>query len=215
MLTGVGTAASFVKLFTLIVLGRAPERLQHPVREEWPLKAGMALLVAAIVAIGLLPNLAIARLVSAGAAGFGFDPHGIEHVAAINVFTATDVISLCVTLVLGAGVFVGGMRTGLFHLHGPAWMSVEFLVARVARALGRVWLWFVDTWSLGFQKALGIAKAQIRRAERALPALDYLPGGTETTQEFSLLNLDFVFYLVLVAISAALLLVRLWPLTGA
>ncbi len=214
VLTGVGTAASFVKLFTLIFLGKAPERLRRKVREEWPLKAGMALLVVAIVAIGLLPNLAIAGLVVPGAAGFGFDPHAIEHVAHINVFMPADVLSLAVTLLFGALLFFVGLRLGLFHLHGPAWMSVEYLVVGGATVVGHAWLRLVDAWSGGFQKAVSLAVRQIRRAQETLPVFDYLPGRTAASREFNLLNLDFVFYVVLVMITGALLLLRWWHVTG-
>lgn len=210
VLTGVGTAASFVKLFTLIFLGRTPERLQHKVREEWPLKVGMALLVAAIVAIGLLPNLAISRLISPGATTFGFDHHAVEHVAGIQLFHGGDVLSLIVTLFFGALLFFVGLRIGLFHLHGPVWMSAEYLTVRAATAVGHGWLRFVDTWSSGFEKMVSLAKSQVRRAQETLPVFDYLPGRSETAREFNLLNLDFVFYVVLVVIASALLLLRLW-----
>jgi formate hydrogenlyase subunit 3/multisubunit Na+/H+ antiporter MnhD subunit len=210
VVTGIGTAASFVKLFSLIFLGRAPERFAHKVKEEWPLKVGMALLVAAIIGIGLAPNLAIERLLAPAALGFGYDVHTVEHIVDVNLFTGTDLLSLAMALTLGAALCFIGLRTGIFHLHGPRWMSFEYVTVTAATRVGRAWIWLVDRWSSAVDAVFGWLAGQIRRLIGKLPGVDYLPGPTDTSREFSLLNLDFNFYLVISVIAAALVLVAIW-----
>jgi len=231
VLTGVGTAASFVKLFSLIFLGRTPEHRRvrgedrrdettappletTPIHEELPLKVGMALLAVCIVAIGLLPNAAMGAIVGPAGRGLGFDSHALEHTLVTNVFTPGDLLSVVTTILFGALVFWVGLRKGWFHLHGPRWLSIEWLAIAAGRAVGRAWLCGAEAWEATAARLDRRVKLGLRRAARALPLLDYIPGRTEAQREFNLLNLDFDFYLVLGVIAVVLLLMGWWQLRG-
>jgi formate hydrogenlyase subunit 3/multisubunit Na+/H+ antiporter MnhD subunit len=227
VLTGVGTAASFVKLYSLIFLGRPrgvadrPREVSPALRrpeptgpEEMPLKLGMAMLSLAIVAIGLMPGRALVGLVGPAASGFGFGRAALEHALRTQVFAPGDLLSVTTTILMGAALFWGGYRTGLFHVHGPEWLSIEWLAVRGATAIGRAWVQLSDAWARAVIRVERRLKLGLRRAGRALPMLDYLPGRTETQREFSLLNLDFDFYLVLAVIALVLMLLGLWQMAA-
>jgi len=207
VLTSGGTAASFIKLFGLVFLGKAPERHRRAVFEETPLKLGMAILVVGILAIGLWPSGAVRNVIVPSTGGFSYDHHAVEHLAHVQFFTWPDLRGSAVAVALGALIFTLGMRTGLFHLHGPRWMSVEYLVLAAASFAGRLWVRLVDAWVAGWTIVRSAVARSISRAAELLPALDYAPGQSETAREFSLLNLDFDFFLVLAVIAVSLVLV--------
>jgi hypothetical protein len=170
----------------------------------------MALLVAAIVVIGLAPNLAMDRLLGPAALGFGYDGQLVEHIVNLKLFGGTDLLSLAFALVLGTALSAIGLRTGLFHLHGPAWLSYEYVAVRAATTVGHAWIGLVDRWTGVVEGITGWLVARIRGAAGRLPAVDYLPGPTETAREFNLLNLDFNLYLVVGFIALVVALVGVW-----
>lgn len=136
MLVCAGTAASFIKLIGLVFI--APARTQWPdeVREAPPVMLfGMALLACPVVVLGLRPELLLSGMITPGLAFWSMPHAPIDRFLGHYLFAPQDVFTACATIALGAVIFILGRRTGLFHLHGPRWLSVDEGYRVVAQAV--------------------------------------------------------------------------------
>ncbi len=139
MLTGAGTACSFIKLYYLLFLKRS-KRSYEKVKETRPMKVGMVFLGAAILFFGLGPNLVLERFIEPALDIFVLEHHHIEgHLLTLNFFNAKDLGIVAIALVGGFVIFFLGMRTGAFHLHLPSWMGGEYLGQKVGSAYQGLW----------------------------------------------------------------------------
>ena len=117
LVVGVGTTASFVKLFSLTFLGKKKTQVADGAGEEPMLALGMALLAAVMVFIGTRPYVAINQfIVPATVAGGMRDLTYLQHV---NVWAKGDLLGMVITLAAGIVFFIIGMKTHLFHYQPP------------------------------------------------------------------------------------------------
>ncbi len=137
---GVGTAASFAKLFYLAFLKKAPTStatLPSPValednktkKSKLPvsLYLPLALLSAVMLFIGFAPKLFLEKLIAPASLAAGI-PGADAAVQNFNFWAFPDLLSTAITLGLGILLCVAGFKTGLFHLKVPTWLTLEGLV---------------------------------------------------------------------------------------
>lgn len=123
LVVGVGTTASFVKLFSLAFLGKKKTEVADGAGEKPMLALGMALLAAVMVFVGTRPYVAINQFIApATVAGGMSDLTYLQHV---NVWAKGDLLGMVITLAAGIVFFIIGMKTHLFHYQPPAWLSIE------------------------------------------------------------------------------------------
>lgn len=131
-----GTAASFIKLIGLVFLGRSRGGDVAQVREAPAgMLAAMALLAAAVIALGLWPGVLLGGVLGPGLQGAGLPAAGVAHFLDHNLFSTADVAQAFAVLALGAVVFWSGMKTGLFDWKLPRGFALEEWYARVATAI--------------------------------------------------------------------------------
>ena len=123
LVVGVGTTASFIKLFSLAFLGKKKTEVADGAGEKPMLALGMALLAAVMVFVGTRPYVAINQFIApATVAGGMSDLTYLQHV---NVWAKGDLLGMVITLAAGIVFFIIGMKTHLFHYQPPAWLSIE------------------------------------------------------------------------------------------
>jgi formate hydrogenlyase subunit 3/multisubunit Na+/H+ antiporter MnhD subunit len=165
VVTGVGTAASFIKLYYLIFLRKpgeeahrgkradkspadAREQSDMPAKGRAPawMHAAMGLLAAAMVGIGVAPGFFAEKLVIPVVRTLGAE-QGIAGLAAFALpdhvgsafWNAGDVFSIIITLIVGMLVCIAGLRLGIFHWKPPVWMTEEGLGKMAAKGVLRLW----------------------------------------------------------------------------
>lgn len=131
LVVGVGTAASFSKLYYLIFLGKTTKL---KVREEKSpsLQIAMGFIAIVMLGIGIKPefllNIAIVPAVQA---------LGMENVTTtlmgLSFWNFKDIFDMLITLNLGVLVCFVGLKTGAFHWHPPIWLTIEGMVSLVNR----------------------------------------------------------------------------------
>ena len=126
LLVGVGTAASFSKLYYLIFFGKATE-LNINDKGSPKLQFAMGLLVAVMLGIGIRPefllNIAIVPAVQA---------LGMKNVSTtlmgLSFWNFKDIVDMIITLILGVLVCWAGIKSGAFHWQPPVWLTIEGIV---------------------------------------------------------------------------------------
>lgn len=131
LVVGVGTAASFSKLYYLIFLGKTTKL---KVREEKSpsLQIAMGFIAIVMLGIGIKPefllNIGIVPAVQA---------LGMENVTTtlmgLSFWNFKDIFDMLITLSLGVLVCFVGLKTGAFHWHPPIWLTIEGMVSLVNR----------------------------------------------------------------------------------
>ena len=125
LLVCAGTAASFIKLIGLVFVAPARTRWGPEVREAPPgMLVAMTLLAVPVILLGLRPALLLEGVIGPGLAWWSMPHAPIGHYLAHYYLAPHDVFTAFATFGLGAAIFAIGTRTGLFHLHGPRWMSI-------------------------------------------------------------------------------------------
>ncbi len=166
--TAVGTAASFVKLITLVFI-RQPETQPSdpPGSVGWGMMAPMLLLAIPVVLIGIQPQWLLQGLMAPGLEGLALSADPITRYLSVYYLGRSDVLLSAVIVGAGAAVFVIGMRQGWFHWSAPAWFGVDYWYRRTATG-------FVRACQVGSLIA-GAMRDQIAgRAWRVLLRLDDL-----------------------------------------
>jgi formate hydrogenlyase subunit 3/multisubunit Na+/H+ antiporter MnhD subunit len=141
-LVGVGTAASFAKLYYLIFLAKptpAPPTAAVDAVQTGRLHLAMALLSVVMVGIGLAPGLLPRVAVVPAVQGLGV-ASAVAGSGDLAFWRFADFSGMLVTLVLGALVCGAGLKWGVFHWRPPRWLTLEGwgkLFARGVLALGR------------------------------------------------------------------------------
>lgn len=131
LVVGVGTAASFSKLYYLIFLGKTTKL---KVREEKSpsLQIAMGFIAIVMLGIGIKPefllNIGIVPAVQA---------LGMENVTTtlmgLSFWNFKDIFDMLITLSLGVLVCFVGLKTGAFHWHPPIWLTIKSIVSLVNR----------------------------------------------------------------------------------
>ena len=124
-----GTVTSFIKLFGYTFLGPIQKEHIQCERSVKIMELAMAGIAIVIVLIGLFPNFVLDHLLVPALYQSNFDVHTIEkYLTHVSFFNMEDLISTLKITVLGIGFFFAGVKFNLFHLHMPAWLSVEKII---------------------------------------------------------------------------------------
>ena len=154
LVVGVGTAASFAKLYYLIFLrkpakiGNAPNtssRLEAAPKAAMSVKlragmsaarplVAMSVLAAAMVGIGLVPGLFPSAIASPAVQALGME-NAAASLVGLSFWNAGDLTGIFITLILGILVCWAGLKSGVFHWHPPKWLTLEGLGMLVGRAV--------------------------------------------------------------------------------
>ncbi len=125
--TCAGTFASFVKLIGLVFVRKPETGHDATVREApAPMQAGMLILVVPIVVIGVRPQWLLEGLIAPGLSLLGIPADPIAYFLSHYFLSAADFGSFSGMAIAGAVLFIVGMRYGLFHLHAPGWVGVDY-----------------------------------------------------------------------------------------
>ncbi|MDZ4167460.1 MAG: complex I subunit 5 family protein [Coriobacteriia bacterium] len=131
-----GTAASFIKLIGLVFLGK-PKVEYGPEVKDAPKRmlVAMAALSVAIITLGLRPQILLKGVFQPGLHTWGLHGDLLDYYLEHYFLSPPDLMSVVVAFALGFTIFFVGMRFGLFHLHGPKWLSIDWWYRRLARGL--------------------------------------------------------------------------------
>ncbi len=130
LIVGVGTAASFSKLYYLIFLGK-PTKLKVNDGGSPKLQIAMGLLAVVMVGIGIKPDLLLNVAIAPAVQTLGMK--GIyTSLTGLSFWNFKDVFDMIITLILGIVVCWTGLKTGAFHWHPPIWLTIEGMVKLVA-----------------------------------------------------------------------------------
>ncbi|NLV91744.1 MAG: NADH dehydrogenase [Firmicutes bacterium] len=133
LLVGVGTAASFAKLYCLMFLRKG--KSTGIVRgETWQFSTAMASLAAVMLVIGLRPELVLRRFAIPAARVLGIEQvEGL--IMGFSFWSGADVMGMVITLGLGIVVAWLGLTTGAFHWQPPKVLTLEGLMGSILRGL--------------------------------------------------------------------------------
>ena len=165
VLTAVGTSASFIKLIGLIFLRRSRLETPESVREApAAMLVAMGLLCVPVIVLGWRPELLLGTLLAPGLAATGVPVDGIGYYLGHYFLSAGDIGMSLVIFALGGVVFAVGMRYGLFHLHLPAWLGIDYWLRRAGRATAAAF----EQGATGMRGARGEHGAQFLGALRGV-----------------------------------------------
>ena len=136
LVVGVGTAASFTKLYYLIFLGK-PGRAKVSKGETWQFQIAMGLLAVAMVGIGLRPGLFSEAWAVPAAEALGMGNAKVV-LADLAFWNSADIMGMVITLGLGMAFCWAGFKTGLFHWHPPIYLTLEGLGGMAYKGLTSV-----------------------------------------------------------------------------
>jgi hydrogenase-4 component B len=129
ILFSMGTAATFMKFFYLVFLGKLPEKYKkiHPRLRS--LHFPMMALAIFIVFIGLFPNFLLDFLIIPALLRTSYDPAFIaKYISSLEFFTLKE-FSLS-ALILSGGLFVTiiGLKTRILSYEPPQWLRFEYII---------------------------------------------------------------------------------------
>jgi len=200
MLTGAGTACSFIKFYYLLFLKKPRESYQK-IKETRPMKLGMVFLGAAILFFGLGPNLVLDIFIEPALDIFILEQHHIEaHLLSLNFFNLKDLGIVAIALAGGFVIFFLGMRTGAFHLHLPVWLGGEYLGRKMGGAYQGFWNFASRGYYEGREELTEMKDRIGNRGGVVLQNLDRRGGGWAnfSNLDFDLLLLIFLLLFFLV-----------------
>lgn len=123
-LVGIGTAASFVKLYYLMFLGK-PSKIKVSGNRSYSLHIAMGLLAVVIMAIGFVPHLFPNAAVIPALNALGIE--NVNTLTGADFWNFSDISGMVITLILGVLVCWGGLKSGVFHWQPPYWLTLEGL----------------------------------------------------------------------------------------
>ncbi len=125
LVVGVGTAASFSKLFYLMFLGKKTE-LEISDGGSYKLQIPMALISIVMLVIGIRPHLLLDSAIVPAVRGLGMLDISAS-LEGLYFWGFRDIIDMIITLGLGALVCWAGLKSGAFHIELPSWLTIEGL----------------------------------------------------------------------------------------
>ncbi|NLM76423.1 MAG: proton-conducting membrane transporter [Clostridiaceae bacterium] len=173
---GIGTAASFSKLYYLIFLGK-PSNIKEKSAEVKEVKfssglhLAMGLLAAVMIGIGIKPELLPGTVIVPAA-----EKLGMENASLVlnNLFfwNMSDIISMIITLMLGMIVCWAGLKSRIFHWHPPAWITIEGLGRIAFAGISAVWQKAIKCYQTFTVFVQDTAKGLINRTVMAFQSPD-------------------------------------------
>lgn len=130
-LVGVGTAASFSKLYYLTFFGETT-KLKIEDRGSSKLQISMALIAVVMLVIGIRPELLLNNAIVPAAEALGMESISTSLIG-LSFWNSKDIFDMIITLILGALVCWLGLKTGAFHWHPPVWLTIEGAVGIIVK----------------------------------------------------------------------------------
>ena len=137
LLVGVGTAASFSKLFYLMFLGKAT-KLKVSEGKIPSLQIAMALIAIVMLVIGIRPELLLNLAIVPSAEALGMKEISTSLIG-LSFWGFKDIFDMIITLILGVLVCFVGLKTGAFHFHPPTWLTIEGVVKVLVGKILAIW----------------------------------------------------------------------------
>jgi len=131
LIVGVGTAASFSKLYYLIFFGK-PTKLKIKDGGSPKLLISMGLLAIVMLGIGIRPQLLLNTVIAPAAQILGMKNISTTLIG-LSFWNFKDIFDMIITLILGILVCWAGLKTGAFHWQPPIWLTIEGIVKLVGR----------------------------------------------------------------------------------
>ena len=198
LLVGVGTAASFAKLFYLAFLAQ-PTELEISGGESRRFYVPMAVIASVMVGIGLRPELFPRALAVPAAQALGMET-AAASVAGLSIWNTSDVVGMLITLGLGIAVCWAGLATGAFHWTPPRWLTLEGLAKIVGQSLAAVFRAGEGYYRSAIALVSTIGSTITRRLLSACRRLDNSRDGTIGDITLAGISADAAILLVVLAI---------------
>ncbi|HZJ84404.1 MAG TPA: proton-conducting transporter membrane subunit [Syntrophomonadaceae bacterium] len=132
LLVGIGTAASFSKLYYLMFLGKPTDIKVEEEGGSPKLQIAMGLLAIVMLVIGLKPELLLNIALVPAATALGM-AKASQALVGLSFWNFKDIIDMVITLSLGILVCWAGLKSGAFHWHPPIWLTLEGLVKLIVK----------------------------------------------------------------------------------
>lgn len=137
LLVGVGTAASFTKLYYLMFL-RKPAGTEVTVSKSIRPHIAMGMVTVVMLGIGLAPAFLLNNAVVPAVRKIGME-NAASGVVNLSFWNFSDTSGMFITLMLGIFVCWIGLKSGIFHWHPPIWLTLEGLGRMAYSGLSRLW----------------------------------------------------------------------------
>jgi len=197
VVVGIGTAASFVKLFYLAFLAKPHTKLEVSGKEHPLLVMAMAILALVMLVIGFKPDLFVH--IAAVPALTGLHIGHLDHLTHVNFWDTHDLTAMAQTLAMGLAVCFLGLKTGLFHWHPPMWLSIESLGKLFVGCACTVGRTAESTFTKGADWVRHSFESQYQRVLETSRCIDSKGGGVYSVCNFSNLNFDAFLLLAFLA----------------
>jgi hydrogenase-4 component B len=176
LLVGVGTAASFSKLYYLIFLGK-PTKIKVSDDGSPRLQLAMGLLAAVMVVIGLRPELFLNAAVIPAARVLGIG-NAADTLVGFSFWNLGDVTGMLITLALGMLVCWAGLRSGVFHWQPPIWLTLEGLGKLAGMGISVLWRMGTEFYRFVVTTVRDVGRAMGSRLFSAFRRFDQSRSGT-------------------------------------
>lgn len=145
LVVGVGTAASFSKLYYLIFFGKTTEL---KIKEEGSpkLQIAMVLLTIVMLGIGIRPEFLLNTAIVPAAQALGMGNISTT-LSGLSFWHFKDIFDMIITLILGAVVCWAGFKSGAFHWQPPTWLTIEGLVKIIVEKLSALLQLFLEFYN--------------------------------------------------------------------
>ncbi len=205
-LTSALTVCYFIK-FMYHTFFRKTDRDYKDLKSEPALmKVGMSILGLTMLAVGFFPNRILDGFILPALNRFIFDSANIDkYLAGINFFPFSDILAIIIALALGALIFWGGMRTGIFKTTLPEWLSQEYVASYIGRVLvvGFAYVTLFFTAIGNFFSVLSGSGS--KKTFTFLQNIDYKPGKSAVFRTINFGSIDFDIFLVMFILGLVLI----------
>tara|TARA_Y100001933_G_scaffold261322_1_gene315794 strand:- start:555 stop:2984 length:2430 start_codon:yes stop_codon:yes gene_type:complete len=139
LLTCAGTFACFVKFIGLVFLQKPGTKWDDSVRDPPPaMLAAMIAMVLLILVIGVRPQWLLEGLIAPGLSVLTIPVDPVGHFLSHYLFSAADFCSFAGMTITAIALSIAGMRFGLFGLHAPDRLGVDYWYRAGGRGLLRL-----------------------------------------------------------------------------
>lgn len=133
LLVGVGTAASFSKLYYLMFFAKPAGIRTSRNKFSWP-QFALGLLTIPILAIGFKPKFLLNNTLIPAVQALGMGNVSAFFVG-FSFWNPSDIIGMFITLALGILLCGLGLKSGMFNWHPPIWLTLEGLWTVTGRTI--------------------------------------------------------------------------------
>lgn len=204
-LVGVGTTASFAKLYYLAFLRKADPELEINGKENGLLIFPLLIFALVITFIGIKPELFLNKAIILALPELGVS--SINNLLATNFWVGREIFNMIITLLAGISFCAIGFRFHLFHYQPPAWLSIEYLGRNFIKGLS----YLGSLIERKYEQAMANLSAQAKTCYTWIlnfsSRLDTSGWGASGQISFS--NINFDVYLILIAFAILLIYILL------